>query len=59
MSIIDLEAIAAAYGYALVPQDIYDDMIDVVVEAEALRCDLDLLTATLVDDAITGGLGSR
>lgn len=59
MSVTDLETAAAALGFALVPLDMHADMLDAVLEAEELRCDLDRLTANNVEDAIAAGLGAR
>lgn len=54
MTIMDLERAAAAAGYELVPLGMRDDLFDAVLEAEALRCDLELLVATVVDDGLAG-----
>lgn len=59
MTIMDLHRAAAAHGYALVPVDLHDELLNAVIEAEEMRCDLELLGATLVDDAIAAGLGAR
>lgn len=58
MTIMDLERAAAQHGLVLIPADMREDLLDAVLEAEALRCDLELLSATLVED-FTAGLGSR
>jgi hypothetical protein len=59
VTIIELEQAAADLGYVLVPHDIHDGLLEDSLQAEELRCDLALLSATLVDDAITAGLGTR
>lgn len=58
MTIMDLRRAAAAHGYELVPVKTHADLLDAVCDLEAMRCDLELLTSTLVDD-FTAGLGSR
>lgn len=59
MTIVELEQAAAEHGYALVSAEMHEDLTDAVLEAEALRCDLERLTAVLVEDAIAAGLGLR
>lgn len=59
MNIVDLGNAAAAQGYALIRQDMLDALLEQTLEAEELRCDLAALSASLVEQAITDGLGTR
>lgn len=59
MNLNDLQQAATALGYVLVPTDVHEGLVADALEAEELRCDMALLATTLVDDALTAGLGTR